>query len=1440
MIQILLRVLVPGGPSRDIAVTYAPEHTVTDVARAVGIHVGATDRQASAVGLLCRRLEEQPGPQTPMDISGLLSGDIVEIGAREVLSGATRPASGSGRLSCDVVSGVGTGRTLDLHPGRFVIGRDAAADLVLPDPTVSGQHAVIIVSSAGAVTVEPAGAVTNPVIVDGSPVSAVVPVTDRTVIQLGGSALMIRKVAAARSSARDQLGNVPFNRTPYRTPSLIPVEVEGPGRPPSRPNRRNINLIALIVPIVGASIFAYITGRPEFLIFAVLGPVSALANIVSERRAGGRTFQQELELFERRRASWLERLDGALARERRLRDLAAPDVADLSRRAETRSPDLWPRTRFTQDFLHLRVGIGSAAAVTRTTLPEAGEGDTLTTDLREDLRERATLHSVPVVVDAGSRGVLALHGDPQVVSGSAASLLAQAASLHSPEDLVICGALVGAREHFDGMKWFPHSRSAGSPLAGEHVVYGAEEANELLRRLLSLTAHRTVESWPRILLLVEESLQLDGPTVSSLLESAPSAGITVIWLGRDFGLVPRQASLVLDCPDPNLGRRARLWTTDPAVDGHDVDPDICDLETLARIARSLAPVRDASGSSTTNAIPRVAPLLDVLGTGAGDGDRMTQRWSSAFGYSLRAPIGLGPTGPLDIDLVEHGPHALIAGTSGAGKSELLQSMIAALITRYPPTRLNLLFIDYKGGASSNLFKDAPHTVGHVTNLEADLAIRALVSLRAELDRRMRILEGRAKDLAEMLERHGDEAPPSLVIVVDEFATLVKEIPDFVAGIVDIAQRGRSLGIHLILATQRPAGAVNDNILANTNLRIGLRMLDVSDSSSILGSGEAASIPGPLRGRGFARLGTGGLVEFQSSYSGAPFTAEGGVAPVVVEDFPARGITTIDPEPKQGVRDQRTHLDVIIEAVRAATANLGLERGRRPWLEELPRLLPLREVLDGSFGPVGPILAGRDVVLGVVDEPRHQRQRPEVVNLEQSGGLLIFGTGGSGRSSTLRTLIASATADAGPESVVVYVLDFGGRSLEGLRGLPNVGAVASADDLEQTTRILMHLRQQIALRQEYLAHHRAENLSALNATAGERLERLLLVVDGYEAFDRTFERGELYMWSEMLVEIVLLGRSVGIHLLATADRRIGIPTAVQSAVSGRVILRTADADGLIDLGIPATVARTARLGDGRALLASGLTVQIALVGDDASNAGQTVALENWMRPAPDGRAATLAALPSDVTLGQVTALRPVETSPSTFVLGLADLTLEPVLCDVRTQHLAVVGPEESGRSSTLASAALQLAEAGGAVWAITSEDSPLLTTGLPNVVGHREARELLSHLATLGATAQQRVLIVDLVDALADELDGPLTEVVRSGDFRVLASFGRQSLSGYAGGWKAPFRAARRMLLLQPDDLGDLGMISPVRVRTRPGQVFPPGRGVFIENRTARVVQVARP
>jgi DNA segregation ATPase FtsK/SpoIIIE, S-DNA-T family len=1442
MLELQLRVELDDGRTHDVVAELAEEHRVTDLATAVARHIGMSVPTGHDPKVRCARLGAQLDGEVPVIDSGLLSGDLVQLSLAYVDPGLITTSAGGG-LFCDVVSGPSSGISLPLRAGRVTVGRDPACDLTLEDPTVSKRHAELVIDSCGNVEVAPTEDITNPVVIDGQPIEALTSLPLGSVLELGSCALVVRHYEPERGEERDQLGQIPFNRTPYRHPDLTPVEVRGPGKPPGPYEPRPLMVLAMLAPAVAGVAFAFILQRPIFLLFALLSPISMLGSWISERRRGGTTHKQQVATFERRLEAWEQRYDEALAEERRRRLLAAPDVAELARRAELRTAELWARSRRTLGFLELRLGLGDALATTTTPLPQGVDEDP-DQRIEKVIEARSTLPSIPITVDLPDRGVLAIHGSPREVETSVSSLLIQAAILHSPDDLIVCAYLHPRRTLTDWVKWLPHTRSVVSPLEGPHLATGQEEANDLLRRLVAVIGTREEDDWPRILVVLDELADADSLLVSTVLESGPQVGVHAVWIGQDRAMVPRHATTIMDCPPIESGERAGLWSTDPTEPPLELTPDRLSLEAAPRLARAIAPVRDASSASAAASIPRVAPLLETIGSPTLDRQQVAARWSRPVEYGLDAPIGIGPAGPLMIDMVEHGPHALIAGTSGAGKSELLQSAIAALIANHPPTRLNLLFIDYKGGASSNIFQAVPHTVGYVTNLGADLAMRALVSLRAELDRRMRVMEGRAKDLEEMLEKHPDEAPPSLVIVVDEFATLVKEIPDFVTGMVDIAQRGRSLGIHLILATQRPAGAVNDNILANTNLRISLRVLDPADSSSILGSAEAASIPAPLRGRGFARLGAGGLIEFQSAFSGAPYTASGGVTPIVVTRFPPDGEVTVHPEPAEQptTDDQRTHLEVLLDAVVGATEDLGHQRGRRPWLEDLPQLIDVEDILAGDFGPVPERVPGRDLLLGVVDLPREQAQRPEVLDVEAAGGLLIFGTAGSGRTTTLRTMIASAIDDATPEEVEVYVLDFAGRGLEPLRDLPHVAGVAAGDDLEQATRMLMHLHAEVTRRQELLADERAENLTALNQQRpDDPVSRLILVLDGYEAFDRSFERGDLYTWAELLVETVLSGRAVGLHLIASADRRIGVPAALSNSMSGRIILRTADSDGLVDLGIPTDIARDARLGDGRALLPGGTALQVALVGDDVGNKAQTAALEERSQRAAKGKEIRLPELPdvlhaSDLPAGS--------EDPLAFPLGVADLTGDTVTCDVRLQHLSVIGPGESGRSTALRRGATDLAARGHDVWVITEPASPLAALDLPEgrLVTSRDAHAgLLEQLAQSADSADMpQVLIVDRAEQVNDAAAMTLERLANHERVRILAGFEGATMSSFSQPpWMAPFKRTRRMLLLQPDDLGDLGTFTSLRIRLRPGQAFPPGRGVFIAGRAWHLVQVAQ-
>ena len=400
------------------------------------------------------------------------------------------------------------------------------------------------------------------------------------------------------------------------------------------------------------------------------------------------------------------------------------------------------------------------------------------------------------------------------VRGICASIVLQAATLHSPEDLVLVvieGR--GPRPRLVGQVASPH------PL--DHVARRRHPRRREPRRrpprcsaswwrwpgYASARTDRADHRWPWVLVVLDDAADVDPAVVSQLLELCPDAG----HLGRRGDRQRRPRPAPGACRRCAASRRSaarcrRCGSPIPTWTPRSSSPSPANARLVDQVAMSLGSLARRHGGQRHVGDPTGRPaVLAVRRRGA---DRPVDRRDVGRAQALRTPGAdrRRPGRPARRSTSSStDPHALIGGTSGAGKSELLQSIVASLIAGTRPTRLTFLFVDYKGGAASVVFNDVPHTVGYVTNLDANLSLRALTSLRAELNHRMRLMEGKAKDLAEMLERHPDDAPPSLVIVVDEFATLVKEVPDFVAGVVDIAQRGRSLGIHLVLATQRPSG-----------------------------------------------------------------------------------------------------------------------------------------------------------------------------------------------------------------------------------------------------------------------------------------------------------------------------------------------------------------------------------------------------------------------------------------------------------------------------------------------------------------------------------------------------------------------------------------------------------------------------------------------------------
>jgi S-DNA-T family DNA segregation ATPase FtsK/SpoIIIE len=1440
-----------------VVVDVEPDHTVAEMAAAVGRQVGAAEIGDGAIYVA--RLDARLPGTTTMAAAGLAQGDVIRLDGRVADDGRFRRSDRT--VACDLLGGPMAGCSTSLHPGRYVIGRAASCDIVVDDPSMAPRHAMVTVADDWSVGVSPlpsdgpAGGTCAPVVVGLHPLDGEIPVDADDVVTLGGTKLAFRQQHHRASHDHVSDGQIPFQRTPYRPVVVADRDPHRLRGVPRTLEPRRLQFVAVLAPLAAGLVLYAFSRQVQFLALTLVSPVAMVANALDDRRSGRRSHRHQVEVFRDGLAASRVEIERARSEELRERGRAAPDLAALARRAAHRTIDLWERDAEARNFLHLRLGTGTVPASRRVEVD--GDGD-------ESLRAEAVasasgldaIDGAPITVDVAGAGVVALHGPGALVDGLVAGLLMQAACLHGPDDLALVAA-VGPDRPLEWLKWLPHVRSATSPMPGAHVVHRPDAGSRLVTALLDVIAQRAAAdvAWPRLLVVVDAELGLDGAAVARLLDDGPAAGVFVLVLAPAARRVPHQAQTVVSLAYDGGEPTACVWSTDPEVPTDErVAVELVHPSVAERTALALAPVRDTSTASVATSVPRMAELLEVIGHEAADPLAVAARWRSARPHGLAFDLGAGANGPQRFDLVHDGPHALVAGTSGAGKSELLQAMVASLAAAHPPERLTFLFVDYKGGAASNVFAALPHTVGYVTNLGAGLAMRALTSLRAELNHRMTLLEGRAKDLEEMREVAPGEAPPSLVIVVDEFATLVKEIPDFVAGIVDIAQRGRSLGIHLVLATQRPTGAVDDNILANTNLRICLRMLDRSESTSMLGVPDAADIPVPLRGRALARLG-GKVVPFQCAYGGAPVRAGHVRRAVLVGDF--RGVDDA-PRPAavstEGGRDAGSppapvaQLDAVVAAIAAAGRLAATPTLRRPWCEALPDTVVLDRLLADPRCAPARRHPGRWVPVGLLDAPERQEQHPLLVDLEDGGGCLVFGSGGAGKTTLLRTIAAAVQHTSTLGDVAVLAFDFASRGLMSLRPLPCVLDVVAMGDTEAITRHVAVLEREVARRGALLGAADAEHLSAFADGPGghERLPRIVVLIDGFgnvsDAFGGT--SGPLSTatdhWVDRLVRLVVDGRRVGIHAVITADRRNAVPSRLHAAIANRLVLRQADDGGYVDHGIPPAVAGSVDLVPGRALWRSSSMVQIASAASDAGAREQgaaIAALAALHGERPHHPAIASSALPDVVAWSRVGG-RP-------GAVGIEDVAGVVVTFDVATSHALVLGGARAGRSTALA--AVGEAYAGRCeVHRLGAIGSGLARwAGGAGAFGAEQVRSVLQRLDNLlaiGRPLRPILLLVDDADGLDDPGLAPLWDrVLGNDDVRVVASADVRSITGFsADPLLTRLKRVRRMLVLRPDDPSEFLQLTGLRLPHRPGLVWVAGRGVAVVDGEAAVVQVAFP
>ncbi len=1469
---------------------------------------------------------EQLDPAEQLETSPLRHGAVVGLGVDPGLDWA-EPA---GTVEVRRVSGPDAGRVHRLGPGRHVVGTDRSASVRLDDPDLPLAAVLVDVSVDGTVTVSPDADVVGrtvpapvrstplegpvairtgtPDAAAGSPVgrrsrryrtrlaearrtrhgiAEVDPEADRPLVHVDrvalesarawgpGESLVVGATVleVATPSAPDASlspsptgATLDYNRPPRLLSPDRPREFRLPPEP-KEPGSMPFPLAMMILPVImGGALFAF-THSPFSLMIAVLSPAMAVSNYVSSKRSRRGQHVEAVRTWVQRTERVESQAYAALTSESAERRRDLPDPATALLFATGPRARLWERRRTDPDWMLARVGTADVPSEVSLHDPS-----------RED-HERMlhwTAADVPVAVPLARVGVTGVAGAVDARRRVAGWMVAQVAVAHSPADVsvvVLCEPEDESAWHW--VRWLPHVRRQTGPLAA--IGNDDESTARRVAELLDLVERRQAAARetssglgasaapaPPVLVVLDGARRIRLlPGLVTLLREGPKVGVVFLCVDEQERQLPEECQAVVHV---SAGGARLAVSGEPPVEG--VRADLVDPAWFERLARALAPVKDVSTEDLSQTLPTSSRLLDVLRLDPPTGQAVAQGWARG-GRTTRAVIGETGDGVFTVDVRADGPHGLVAGTTGSGKSELLQTLIASLAIGNRPDEMTFVLVDYKGGAAFKDCRNLPHTVGMVTDLDAHLTTRALESLSAELRRREHQLARLgAKDIEDYLAAKGpgDEPMPRLLLVIDEFAALVAELPDFVTGLVDIARRGRSLGVHLLLATQRPAGVVSAEIKSNTNLRIALRVTDRNDSQDVIESGESAEIPPSLPGRAYARLGHSSLVAFQSSRVGGrpPRASGGGDVAVAPLTWPALGRPLAVPAREAtDDADVPTDLACLVDAVRDAAERSGVAAPPPPWLPALPEQARLDEVaqLAGVGLPDDPLV----LPFGLVDIPAEQRRGLAVLDLADAGNLAVVGSARSGRSTVLRTLAAAVGIRTSPRDVHLYGVDCGNNALLPLQGLPHTGAVVTRDQPDRLARLTRRLRAEISRRQQVLAEHAFADAAEQRAGSrpDQRLPYLVVLLDRWEGFLQAFEDYDGGTLVDQWVQILQEGPAAGVRVVLTGDRSL-LVGRVSTLAENRVMLRMTEPSDYGAIGMSPKDVPT-HVPDGRAFRsADRAEVQVSVLAD-GGGADEVAALHEIARAATETARAERGAvdvpagqvpfrvdvLPARISLTEALALDGPQLAPTAVPAGVGGdaLALHGLDAEEHGPGLLVIGPRRSGRSTALLTMAVSALDRGWRVGAVTPRRSPLRDLagrdGVLGVLGpEATAAETTDLLARLVPDGVPTLLLVDDLELVGT--DGPIADAVvehlaglRDAPGLVAAAGSPDELSGAYRGPVPALKRSRSGLVLAPSSPND-GDLFGIRLPRSALGGGAAGRGLLVTSGSWQLVQVPLP
>lgn len=1309
--------------------------------------------------------------------SGVLTGSII---ATVDVAAVPTPDS---RIELVQVAGEGAGARVWLRPGHFRIGigrRISAGELELAP--VDRPMLDVEVDDGGSVTLR---ATSTPARLDGIALSADTPTAWTTgLVDVGGRVFELgrRDPREATQSGHRYAGvgidgTAAFNRPPRLAP---------PPEPPP-----------LDVPDDGAA----------------TGGAPRLSRRAIRRARGGRAADDPA----RRRTPAAQFRAAAAQRhrddvERRRRE--HPDLAAAVALADAVSPALWQRRAGHADVFRIPIGLADLDWS-----PPLDRGPQALANAQTIVAELGRMPLVPVTVDLLAERGVGIVGGGHFTRSLARGLIVEAAITHGPADLDVVVLSSPARAHsWEWVKWLPHARAGGSTriYSTHDQVAGWAAA---VRRGWDRPTRPTAPSHMTLVVVDEPGWWRDRAAPLRPLFSDASMPLRFVALTTAAADVPAVCTTVVTAR-PDHGATVDYLMDRRRID--DLHPFLASEQLALAIARRLAPLDDPDVAIVAeSSLPSRVPLLQMLGLEAPTARHVLDTWArradgSADG-SAAIPIGVSDRGPLVVDLVADGPHGLIAGTSGSGKSELLRTVVAGLAATIPPDEINFLLIDGHVGATFGACVELPHTAGLVTDLDDHAARRLMRCLNGELRYRADALRRAgvasfADQQRQKQQRLDGVGPvPRLVIVVDEFASVATRVPELVPALADIAERGRSLGVHLLIVTQRPAGVVDDRIRAETNVRIALRVQDDGDSLDVIGIRDAAHLARRQPGRGFLRVGTGAPTTFQVATShgvaddlALQMSAAGSTIVEVTPWVIARELTPMEQRLVRVSAAEATHsaatpsdLERLVTVIGDAAAELDARPPRRPCPDPLPNGIELDEFFAGHPGDAIPY--------GLVDLPDEQRQDPAWWAPGPEGSLVAFGVAGSGTTSLLVTLALGIAERCGPDDVHVYCIDADGGTLAPLSALPHVGAVVTVDEPDRIARVTTALADLLDRRSQMADEGRGANAVAAAEPS------VVVMIDDLGALRELLDaRRDLGGVWEELERVIRDGGPLGICTVMTAKHDGVVPPAVVSQASTRLVMQAGEQSGewpgehIGGSTLGSAVPGSTPLGSAPPDLASSVPgrayrlngrAEVQLVAPPTALADAIARARP--EPATERPVRRVDPLAASVAVDSVLDAARLGTQAIEVPVGLNMRTGAPAVCPVTFgESVFITGAPGTGRSSLLAAVARASATVAPdvAVFAVAPRGGPL--TEIDGLDMPARSDDVADWVDRIEATAGRRVVLVDD----ADRVGGPSFERLaglRDDDLVVVVA-GRADELRAGGHWSKPLQRYRTGVLLRPD------------------------------------------